>query len=1067
VTARARRRPAGVAAGWLLAAGVFLSASDGRGDEDGESFAYALPEAGYVTLVIEDAQGRRVRNLVGGVPRPAGRSVERWDGLDDAGRPAPPGEYRWRGLARGEISAHFFGAFNSPGTPPWNTLQHKAGWYLRASGSGGWLSDHERPLCLHADGERVFIGAAIAEAGHAIVQAGPDGRKQWGTLWLSLSGAHAIATEGDILYVAGEKGWMGEHLAVNRLSLKTHGWIGNPPDVKKRRTDACFVKEKSADFSGIRGMVITPRGMVLSLADRDRLAVFDRETAAHVRDVPLPGAGAIVKLNDGGVLGLSGRTVVRVDLEQGRHRSVVAQELIRPSGLGVDSTGRIYVSDIDPSEQCVKVFSPEGRLMSRIGRPGGRREGRFDPLAMSQPVALALDSRDQVWVAEHDFLPKRVSVWGGDGKLVRDMIGPPHYGGGGALDPAAPRKPGWLFGLGRGAAASGGALRAFYKGMVFTVRPWPETATLESVLFRPEEHPDLPYPAKDEAIPHFPVYRDGRLYLVNDAGYGVPGVFIGEVVKDHLVPRVIFGGLDTLWKTWQGKQDVFLRTIGPADKPAPQGVFLWQDADGDGRAAPGEVTVRTGWRFGAMWAMRSWPTLRLYAREGDRRLAILEPVAEAGAPVYDLKAARFLSLPEETLRKGFCASAPDLAGNLLINCGGGGNQGDRFNTLLSLAPDGSVRWSYPNPYPANWHNSPKPLEGEIQHTLNVEGSVLVDGGAGEVFQLNGNKGVRYLFTADGLFVARLFGDAREVPLQQNLSEASPGMRLDGHSLGDECFSGWFGRVADGRILQIVGKDASNVAEVRGLQTLTRLAGGTLRIATPAKPRADRPAAERGPVTAIQAAGFGFTAGWEELAPQAFPAGEPVARFAIGYRASGLRLWLSVKDDTPFENGGGDPNTLFHSGDAVDFRWAADPALPPDRGRPGRGDQRFVIAMHRGVPAVIRYTYVAEGGTEAPVVFASPAGTERVARVERIDGAKAEVTRDGKGYTLTLDLAWAHLGLAAAPSGVMRGDVGVIFGDPSGQRAVRRCYYFDPGSQEVSDMPSEVRVSPSRWGSIRF
>ena len=27
--------------------------------------------------------------------------------------------------------------------------------------------------------------------------------------------------------------------------------------------------------------------------------------------------------------------------------------------------------------------------------------------------------------------------------------------------------------------------------------------------------------------------------------------------------------------------------------------------------------------------------------------------------------------------------------------------------------------------------------------------------------------------------------------------------------------------------------------------------------------------------------------------------------------------------------------------------------------------------------------------------------------------------------------------------------------------------FDPGSQEVSDIPSEVRINPSQWGEFRF
>jgi hypothetical protein len=33
--------------------------------------------------------------------------------------------------------------------------------------------------------------------------------------------------------------------------------------------------------------------------------------------------------------------------------------------------------------------------------------------------------------------------------------------------------------------------------------------------------------------------------------------------------------------------------------------------------------------------------------------------------------------------------------------------------------------------------------------------------------------------------------------------------------------------------------------------------------------------------------------------------------------------------------------------------------------------------------------------------------------------------------------------------------------------MRRQYLFDPGSQEVSDIPSEVRVDPSAWGAFEF
>lgn len=92
---------------------------------------------------------------------------------------------------------------------------------------------------------------------------------------------------------------------------------------------------------------------------------------------------------------------------------------------------------------------------------------------MSHPRAIAVDANAQVWVGEYSFLPKRISVWTMNGKLVRDWTGPSYYGGGGALDPE-------------------NSSRAFYKGMEFSVAPWPEESKLRTILFRPEDHLDLP-----------------------------------------------------------------------------------------------------------------------------------------------------------------------------------------------------------------------------------------------------------------------------------------------------------------------------------------------------------------------------------------------------------------------------------------------------------------------------------------------------------------------------------------------------------------------------------------------
>ena len=117
---------------------------------------------------------------------------------------------------------------------------------------------------------------------------------------------------------------------------------------------------------------------------------------------------------------------------------------------------------------------------------------------------------------------------------------------------------------------------------------------------------------------------------------------------------------------------------------------------------------------------------------------------------------------------------------------------------------------------------------------------------------------------------------------------------------------------------------------------------------------------------------------------------------------------------------------------------------------------------------MRYVFVDPAATADPMVFASPVGKESVARVEEVAGAKTAVTRRADGYCVRIDIPWKELGEKTPfAGGLRRADAGVIFGDPTGTRVVRREYMFDPGSQEVSDIPSEVRVDPSKWGMFEF
>ena len=53
---------------------------------------------------------------------------------------------------------------------------------------------------------------------------------------------------------------------------------------------------------------------------------------------------------------------------------------------------------------------------------------------MSHPCGASTDKKGRVWVAEGD-IPKRISIWSGNGTFIKALYGPEKYGGGGSLDP--------------------------------------------------------------------------------------------------------------------------------------------------------------------------------------------------------------------------------------------------------------------------------------------------------------------------------------------------------------------------------------------------------------------------------------------------------------------------------------------------------------------------------------------------------------------------------------------------------------------------------------------------------
>ncbi len=171
---------------------------------------FHLAKPGLVTLVIEDADGNRVRNLVSETRFPAGDNTAWWDGLDDRdrdyeaaahhtyripGKLVAPATYRVRGLVRDDLSLTYEFSFYTHGTPAWDT----------ADGSGGWLANHTPPQscafvpgAMTSDGKDIMLlGSPITEGGSGLAWVDLDGRKRNGRGWIggNWTGAAHLAVD--------------------------------------------------------------------------------------------------------------------------------------------------------------------------------------------------------------------------------------------------------------------------------------------------------------------------------------------------------------------------------------------------------------------------------------------------------------------------------------------------------------------------------------------------------------------------------------------------------------------------------------------------------------------------------------------------------------------------------------------------------------------------------------------------------------------------------------------------------------------------------------------------------
>jgi hypothetical protein len=1068
---------------------------------------FKLEKAGEVTLVIDDAGGKRVRNLVAETHFEAGEHVVYWDGRDESGgvkadaaglyrttgKAVAAGTYRVQGLVHDPIRLQYEFSVYTAGSPPWRTRDNR----------GRWLADHTPPidaLLLPARGDtpaRVLVAAYVAEGGDALIWTDLEGHKLDGVRWVggNWTGALALArddgpkaVQGTEAYAASswlvtDKSAAGQKKMIGELRLTALSGHEGRAVWTERFNPAPFAQQGPLPVGQVRasekryvGGVAARDGLVaLSLVRQGELRFIDDRLGRAVGSVKLADTRGLTFDAQGRLLVLVGkqlrryavsRTAGGVSLEG--EQVVVGAGLENPDRLMVDAaTGQIYISDW--GSNTVKVFTADGQAIRVIGTPGGVPVGHYDPSRMENPSGMALMPDGTLWVAEENYAPKRVSLWSKEGQFLKALYGPPQYGGGGNL--SADKKTFYYFDN---------------RGMAFDLDWATGKWSLRSVYYDPAKDTlGLYVPRKSgkqpalglNGGPQAPIDLGGRRYLTNVFNGGetdevaLAAVWLeaGDVAR----PVAVVGDASDWPLMYEARfrsrlpEGVDLSQYVPGRSPV---LVAWSDANGDGQVQVEEVSSQMLKNFGS----KTHGTYRM------GRIFIGADLGFTTSFTYQLKPHGFTAAGVPLYDAAEATAA--FRGPIDLNFAEGHDAvtaGKDF-TVVAGSPvrgfkDGQLWWTYPNAW-AGLHPGhkapPRQYSGQLIATTKVLGLPVVPRGsdAGAIWAYNGDRGDVYLMTMDGLFVSQLFQipsiDAPKVARWEDVP-ARRGMEVGQYNVPGENFLPTINQTTDGQVYLVTGKEHSSLVHVMGLETIRRLPESTVEVSgMPAAAGGDAVAAGTKDDGVLHVAQLGAKAKVDgklgEWSAARWVSLDGSTQAAVGIAGDRLMLAYRTNDADLLNNKPESLPMLFKTGGALDLMLRTDPAVKAGQREPVAGDVRLLVTEVDGKPVAVLYRPVARG-QKNPVAFSSPWRTLTFDRVEEVSAA-ARVARVGGDYECSIPLK--SLGLTL-PAGVvrLRGDVGLLRGQPG--QTTQRLYWHNKETGIVEDVPSEAALQPGQWGTLVF
>ncbi|MFW5857214.1 MAG: hypothetical protein ACOCX4_04985 [Planctomycetota bacterium] len=984
-------------------------------------FEYELPDDGEATIQLMNEKGIVSRILVAQQERLGGVNVERWDGMDNHGTVeghgdlAPAGTYQVMGTYNPErLRVKYRFSVHNSGQPP----------YMSDDGTGGWGGDHGTPQDVAALPDGLLLCWSGAEHGFPIIRVDLKGRKQWGSSGRQLHARH-LATDGERVYYDN-----GGEVAMLTVSdsrparLPGGAAVFAPPAGGEKGTNR------------ITGLACGDGTLYVAYGGRDLVARFSTEDATLLGTHAVPAAGPLAVRPDGSLAAVSGGRVVTV--ADGKVTPWLTTHLDEPVGLAVAADGTACVANRGKL-QNVSVFAADGAFQRSIGKAGGRPAmGAYDPAGMYMPGGIAISASGELWVAETQDAPKRISVWDLEtGRNVREFFGAASYFAYGTVDPARPDE--------------------IYAHNVLWKIDWDKyTVRPLTTIWRQTEPNMAPHPNVDG---HTGVFR--MMTAKNGRQFATAGTPHGRQVMIYLRDGDLFRPMAGIINPWARKMpalDEMKATLekqwddeGLRSHQRPRNLF-WQDGNGDGYVSADEVTVRDS--VGSPMHLDADLTLWLSC---GRKVAP-RTVTDKGRPLYDLADAEETPLMGKMGSYGWTSFDDD--GNVYtVSVTQRGKSGAG---LTRWSPDGALAWRFPDII--RWRDAIGLSSAGPGRLWSMTKSMGV---AGDYLATQTYMGVNHIFRRDGMYIGAVLGGGPRGVLDPKLTDARYTSQPEGQG-------GSFVKLTiDGeeRHFLIHGGHDVRVWEVLGLDTLQDLPEETY-VHTEAQVAAARKAHEEYLAKLEGETVIRIAKGREALA-----AAKPVSVKVEGNRGFRARL---ARDDTnlyvQFQveaphgliNTQADPHVVFRGGNLLDIQLATDPKADPERDSPAPGDLRLLVTRQDGAPHAVLFRPRVAGFDGERIVLTSPTGEEPFDRIEVVDWVGLDYEETDLGFAATVTIPLEKIGLALDSGDIIGLDLGYVFGNSGGTRAVERAYVFNNSfsASVVDDVPNESRVEPDEWGTAQ-